>query len=777
MKNKKNIYFIILIILLILIILTVGIDVTATNKSILGKDVIVHQTIRQPIADLLRLQPISKNLGNQNLAEIGILDVTASPFNADPKGTIDSTQAIQHAVNYAYRNQMVCFFPIGKYKVSDTIDCSKGYYRRLNNKLFPARSYFNFLMGSKQNGKKPLIFLSPHSPGFGTRLKPKHIFKFRASGLIGQDSDGSAWNFNQKLMDIDIEIGSGNPGAIAIQLQGAEGSGVIGSTIKVNGGYIGIDGGSGSGGMHTHNTIIGGFIGMRLLKTQPSCVLLCNTFIDQENAAFVFGGRETLSCVGLKIVTNSNMPVIQCTGQKTIHPNGIMSLVDSRIEYKNPKIKKAIISNKSIYMKDVYIKNAAQAFNGSDGLILNGNNKGWIHINEFAHPIPVKSFTGYPYKFPIYIDGKRTTDDLSKTTLDQVPPQDLCSKHSWGEHFPTWESKGAVNVKDYPYNAIGDGVVDDTQAIQKAIDENDIVFFPKGCFRISKTLLLLENTKLIGIDPYFSVIYAGIEDSQYFDPQNPKPLIQTSSSNCADTVLSMLGLYCPREVPGAYTLKWENSGTSKVRLIRQFLLPLSGLGSTDKLPERSYPLCIITGEGGGKWYFQYTGHSGAEHKDFRSYLIEDTQNPIDFYSAQMCYSKGDAITEIKNSKNITMYGVKGEGETVILSVKNSEFIRIFGYGGNAAPQNGKSPFELVDSNNFIIVNAIDWPRIVPKNILVPAGVGEHPSKWGMIKEIQKKEKLITNPFDRPIVYKRGNPLKIEKEMNIKLLNLRIDYKK
>ena len=47
-----------------------------------------------------------------------------------------------------------------------------------------------------------------------------------------------------------------------------------------------------------------------------------------------------------------------------------------------------------------------------------------------------------------------------------------------------------ANVKDAPYNAKGDSFTDDTNAIQKAIDENEYVFIPKGYYRITKTIKL-----------------------------------------------------------------------------------------------------------------------------------------------------------------------------------------------------------------------------------------------------------------------------------------------
>jgi len=60
-----------------------------------------------------------ENLHNQ------LLDITKSPYFADPRGIKDSTKAIQDAVNFARDNRLVCFFPSGTYLISDTISCEQ----------------------------------------------------------------------------------------------------------------------------------------------------------------------------------------------------------------------------------------------------------------------------------------------------------------------------------------------------------------------------------------------------------------------------------------------------------------------------------------------------------------------------------------------------------------------------------------------------------------------------------------------------------------------------
>ena len=55
----------------------------------------------------------------------------------------------------------------------------------------------------------------------------------------------------------------------------------------------------------------------------------------------------------------------------------------------------------------------------------------------------------------------------------------------------------SVSVKDF--GAVGDGVTDDTTAIQKAIDTGLRVFIPAGDYIISSTLTLAPNTTLFGV--------------------------------------------------------------------------------------------------------------------------------------------------------------------------------------------------------------------------------------------------------------------------------------
>ncbi len=85
------------------------------------------------------------------------------------------------------------------------------------------------------------------------------------------------------------------------------------------------------------------------------------------------------------------------------------------------------------------------------------------------------------------------------------------------------EIPGTTNVKHPDYGAVGDGVTDDTAAIQAAITAGatgkTFIIFPRGVYVISSTLTGLENVNLIGgeegrqsqpaIAPVVEILWAG----------------------------------------------------------------------------------------------------------------------------------------------------------------------------------------------------------------------------------------------------------------------------
>lgn len=687
-------------------------------------------------------QTIPSELGNQAIAAFGFVDVTAKPFMADNTGRKDSTRAIQQAVNFSRDHQMVCFFPSGKYRISDTISCAQKLYRRTNKQTVPGRNFPCLLVGSRQ-GKRPEIILSPNSVGFQDPDQPKFLIHFWAHSNKSTLGPQPNISFNQMFVNIDLTVGPGNPGAIAIRHRGAQGSAIQESTINVINGHAGIQGGCGSGGGFAAITIFGGTVGMDLRETQPAATITGITLINQKKVAILYKGRQTLTAVGIKIVSSAKGPVIIGKPVTFTPFHGIISLIDSQIIF-NHSGSVAISTENSLFMKNVYIKNVQKLISNPDGYIALGSINNWIHVKEYALGIKPKKCKGYQFETPVYIDGKRQTNHFIIKESGKKPPENLQARHLWKSSFPDWQSPGTVNVKLSPYNAKGNGIHDDTKAIQKAINENELVFFPKGYYKLSKTLVLKENSKLIGVGRHLSIFMA--ENSKPLPTGNPFPLVQTVNQKNAETIISFCGFYIPRENINAYMIDWQCGGASIVRATNFFTKPYNW--KKYKKVKSNHPLVLIRKNGGGKWYNFFQEDKGRHHGlRYRHLMLQDGNGPIAFYQCNPEHAKSQANMEINNYKHVSIYGLKGESPSPILMVNDSDHISVFGYGGNAYGHKNKAIFQIKNTPNFLISNAVDAPS--PK---------KHPDTWHMIiDEPIINQAFRTLPLERPVLFKRGTP--------------------
>lgn len=138
------------------------------------------------------------------LAQLDRIDVTAEPFNADPKGISDSTAAIQNALDRAVATkldngfQQVLYFPEGTYLLSDTLTL------RATNGDDPRAKDITFL---GVGPGKTTLRLADNSPKFQEGNKPVVIF------LEGERSNVAFFN---EVRELTIDTGAGNPGATAL---------------------------------------------------------------------------------------------------------------------------------------------------------------------------------------------------------------------------------------------------------------------------------------------------------------------------------------------------------------------------------------------------------------------------------------------------------------------------------------------------------------------------------------------------------------------------------
>jgi sugar lactone lactonase YvrE len=101
----------------------------------------------------------------------------------------------------------------------------------------------------------------------------------------------------------------------------------------------------------------------------------------------------------------------------------------------------------------------------------------------------------------------------------------LFTATSWGESFYTARPDDPLAVS--PTGARADGVADDSDALQRAIDgaestrKQGVVFVPEGRYRLTKTLYVWPGIRLIGVGATRPVFVLAPETPGFGDPENP----------------------------------------------------------------------------------------------------------------------------------------------------------------------------------------------------------------------------------------------------------------
>lgn len=730
----------------------------------------------------------------QTLLRTGFVDVTAAPFLADPEGKTDSTKAIADAIFFARHHKLAVYFPVGEYRVSDTIPCRAGWSdeRTPNHKYLPwEETWPCVLIGDRRGSRRPRMVLAPGSPGFADPGNPKPILDFDARSIKRKNTtdplpaqEGST-NYQQLLYGIDVEISDGNPGAAVATFNAAEGSTIQDCTFDVRDGYTGILHGPGSGGAIFNLTVNGGAIGMVLYSPRPTCTITGCRFSGQREAGLRYGQRGPLTMVGCEFIMNPGVPVASLSDRS----NGSACFVDCRIDYAEPAPDTVAIEAKSsLYVRNTWFRNVGVIVSSSSARVPAQLSTGWSHVVELA-----VAYDGYtkPMTTPIYIDGKKESG-IRNIQDSEAVPEDLRSRHLWDEAvFPYWDRPGCVNVKAAPYNAKGDGCADDTQALQRAIDENKTVFLPKGAYRITKTLQLRKGTELIGISPaYCMLVPAAVPGGDFTSPDNPQPVVQTSDAADADTTLAFFSVFMPREkgkscywldIAGGNTIvrclcpiigytiadidplnkeiyPWTNwtwteldSFSLYLGFLKHFHTSYNWNGVEDEpLGPDSYengipnwPMVRVHGNGSGRWYVFVDLDSRLHGLRHRRIVVEDTKGPFALYHAQFQYGHGAAEMEVARSENVAVYGIKNERTSTAILIRDSRNVLLTGVGGPSAISRKRGKVAVENSSNITLA------------CLTPDFHKDRPSmKFPFIHATLKNGvQCETGPWERPVLFK------------------------
>ena len=542
------------------------------------------------------------------------ITLTPQEFGVRGDGTHDDSAGIQAAIDKAEANahEGIVFVPPGRYRLTRTIYIWPGV------RVFgygPERP--TFLLSAKtpgfQKGVGDMVIFTgvgPHGPAVAATRVP-----FPPPGSVPPNSniaDANSATFYSAMSNIDFEIGDGNPAAIAIRFHVAQHAFLSHMDFHIGSGLAALtEIGNEAEDLH----FFGGRYGILTDKTSPAWqfTLLDSTFEGQREAAI----REHEAGLTLIRDTFRNVPTAVDIDP---HYSDELWIKDSRFEHISGAA--LVISNENSPLTEV----------GCEDTILN-DVPTFARFRESGKTVPGKGpiYVVKSFNYGLIVPGEGRTgligmryDAASLPALPAPLPPAIATPPPTAE----WANVHGLGVK-------GDGVTDDTAAIQEAIDTHRVLYFPSGHYVVRDTLKMKPDTVLIGLHPTLTQFDLLDSTAGYGGTGSPKAVLFAPEGG--DEKVSGFGIFTGGINPRAVALLWMGGPASQVDDVRF----LGGHGSgtnpynnnhtadpdLHKRWDGQYPSLWVTHGGGGTFADIWTPDTFAQ----AGFYVSDTKTPGHVY--------------------------------------------------------------------------------------------------------------------------------------------------
>ncbi len=671
-------------------------------------------------------------------------------------GKADDTAAIQAAIDIAAKSGAggIVWLPAGRYRITKSI------------LIPPAVRLFGV------GATRPVLLLADHTPGFDTGVATMVIFtgadpfgpskvpvpvpSARPANAIVRDANSGT--FYSALSNVDFEMGKGNPAAAGVRMRIAQHAFLSHIDFRLGSGFAGIyQAGNVAEDLHFH----GGRYGIVTEKTSPAWqfTLIDSTFEGQREAAI----REHEVDLTLVNVRISDTP----TGID-IDRGYSDSLWGKDVRFERVSKAAVVISNEKSPFTQI----------GFDNAVATGTPV-FARFRDSGRTLkgPAANYRVSAFNFGLKIDGMGQIGKFA-TNFQTEPLKQLPARS--GPVLPSLPPVAEwVDVRTQ--GVVGDGVADDTAALQKAIDTHRVVYLPTGHYLVSDTLRLRSDTVLIGLHPSVTQITLAEETPAYQGVGAARALIESAKGG--EAIVFGVGLFTGGINPRATALLWKAGERSMVEDVRIH----GGHGTLRPDGKRvdfsdpkfrmdgQHPGIWVTDGGGGYFVANWTpntmsdsgfyvsntktpGHVyelSAEHHNRHEIVLDGVEN-WEFLAPQTEQEVIDGLEsmslEVRNSRNILFanyhaYRVTRSLKPAVTAVKlfNVDNIRFRNMSSNAesgfatCDANGcgtylrasKFPFENaitdmthkleVRERQFAVLDVLATPPAVPPTPL-PAGL-------------------------------------------------------
>jgi hypothetical protein len=484
--------------------------------------------------------------------------------------------------------------------------------------------------------------------------------------------------FDEQLIGIDFDC-SGHPGAVGIFFPSAQKCLLLDVDVHAVGAHTGIHGIPGRNSGAANIGVTGGRFGLVLHFQEAGTTVVGLRLHGQTERALVCDDFVPSCLVGFEIKKKSS-PVITIKDYKQT-AFGTLALLDGVIDVEDRGLLIDNKAGKSVYLRNVYAKGPG-AFIASGKLSAVGGAGPWCRVVEYCYTDQREPKT-LPYEkgddaFRTFslIDGRisREAQPVSMVESDVQAPADYARTHLYAE-FPQVtfsDSSKTINVMDAPYQARPDGS-DQWRSIQRAIDDAErdgkMVYVPKGTFCISRTLELRAKTKLIGLgckrNPKELLTAIAAHPSWKVGPENDV-LIRTVDDANAETHLGGMNL-SPSDKAIRRHIHWRAGRKST----------LLNIGFPYTSGPTAETTIYFSGNGGGRHYF-VEPQSTSKSQEHRHVRMVGTREPLSWYGCNL--EAGSINMEMIDSRNIRIYGIKREGRSPTLVMKDCGNVAVYTQG-------------------------------------------------------------------------------------------------
>jgi sugar lactone lactonase YvrE len=578
--------------------------------------------------------------------------LTPDNFAVHADGVADDSSTMQAAIDRAAQNgEGIVFVPSGRYLLTRTIY------------VWPAVRVIGY------GATRPVFVLADNTPGYQQglgymflfaggkpRLEPRIDFATGEpprpiEGTVPPDGsvpDANPGTFYSAMSNVDFEIGKGNAGAVAIRFHVAQHSYLAHMDFRIGSGLAALkDVGNEAEDLHFH----GGQYGIVTVRPSPGWqfTLIDSSFDGQSQAAI----KEHEA--GLTLIHDSFRNVPQAI---SIDPEFSEELWVKNSRFEEISGPAIVFGNENnarteINLEDIschHVKVLAQM--RESARMFAGPGEDYV-VKSFTHGLALKAAADWG-SIETEFDGHAVTS-LPPAGSDAIAALRPAA---------TWVNLQSLGVK-------GDGVTDETAAIQKAIDEHSTLYIPMGRYLVSDTIHLRPDTVLIGLHPSMTQFDLKDESPGFQGVGTPRALLEAPKGG--HNIVTGIGLFTGGINDRAVGALWKAGADSLMDDVRflgghgtntadgKRMNPYNSTHTADPNPryrwDAQYPSLWITDGGGGTFANIWTPSTFAE----AGMLISNTSTPGHVYELSSEHHVRNEV-RLDRAENWELYAVQTEEE-------------------------------------------------------------------------------------------------------------------